>query len=135
MFAQQPLSSSASHLAAQRCLSLKDSQTVSSAISGAAGLQDVDDDQGSDSSGQSDGSGESDKGKKTKKESKRKRQSSYSTSSAEGFVEVEGDEPAQLMTMLPVSGWFRFLDFSSCILPNTQLVLACCCTCTISLID
>lgn len=65
-------------------------------------IQDVDDDQGSDSSGQSDGSGESDKGKKKKKERKRKRQSSYSTSSAEGFVDMEGDEPAQLMTMLPV---------------------------------
>lgn len=72
-------------------------------LSGTAGLQNVDDDHGSDSSGPSDGSGESNKGKK-KKKSKRKRQSSNSASSAEGFVEVEGDEPAQLMTMLPVSG-------------------------------
>ncbi|DBA66785.1 hypothetical protein WJX79_010198 [Trebouxia sp. C0005] len=64
-------------------------------------FQDMGDGQGSDSSGQSDGSGESSKGNK-KKKSKRKRQSSSGTSSAEGLFEVEGDEPAQLMTMLPV---------------------------------
>jgi len=89
-------------------------------LTGTTGLQDVDDDQGSDSSGHSDGSGESNKGKKKKKNSKRKRQSSNSASSAEGFIEVEGDEPAQLMTMLPVSGWFQIFDVSSCILPNDQ---------------
>lgn len=88
-------------------------------LSGTAGLQNVDDDHGSDSSGPSDGSGESNKGKK-KKNSKRKRQSSNSASSAEGFAEVEGDEPAQLMTMLPVSGWFHSFGVSSCILPNDQ---------------
>ena len=79
----------------------------------------MDNDQGSNSSGQSDGSGVSNKGKK-KQKNKRKRQSSNSASSAEGFVEVEGDEPAQLMTMLPVSGWFQSFDVSSCILPNDQ---------------
>jgi len=85
-------------------------------LTGTTGLQDVDDDQGSNSSGQSDGSGVSNKGKKKQKN----RQSSNSASSAEGFVEVEGDEPAQLMTMLPVSGWFQSFDVSSCILPNDQ---------------
>lgn len=73
----------------------------------------MDDDEGSDSSGHSNGSGESDRGHK-KKKSNKKRQSGNSAGSAEGFVEVEVDEPAQLMTMLPVSGWFHFLDHSSC---------------------
>ncbi len=87
----------------------------------------MDDDQGSDSSGQSDGSGESDRGGKKNKKSKRKRQSSNSASSAEGFVEVEGDEPAQLITMLPVSVWFHFLDVSSFILSiGTSLPLQTC---------
>lgn len=77
----------------------------------------MDDAQGSDSSGHSEGSGESVKGKK-KQNNKRKRQSSNSASSGEGFVEMEGDEPAQLVTMLPVSGWLQNFDVSSCILPK-----------------
>jgi len=88
---------------------------------GTAGSQDVDDDEGSDSSGHSNGSGESDRGHK-KKKSKKKRQSGNSAGGAEGFVEVEVDEPAQLMTMLPVSGWFHFLDHSSFIMQFCQMI-------------
>ena len=53
-------------------------------------------DQDSDASGRSPGSGSSAKKRKGERGSKGK-------ASAEAVIEIEGDEPAQLMTMQPVS--------------------------------
>ena len=63
----------------------------------------------SDSSGQSDGSGRSGSNK-----GKRKRQRSSSNGGAELLMEVEGDEPAKLMTMLPVS-YMLFVSVLLCV--------------------
>lgn len=76
---------------------------------------------GSDSSGQSDGSGRSGSSK-----GKRKRQRSSSNGSAELLMEVEGDEPAKLMTMLPVS-YMLCVSVQLCVRAAARSTTHCCC--------